>query len=204
MDCSPQGPSVHGILQARIMEVGCHALLQGIFLIQGSNPCLLHLLHWLVSSFPLAPSGKPTWEDISGGRNSADCCGTRSDAFISALMGPHVGHLTRLRTSVSSSKSQSLSEPIRKDPTLNILRYATANAFPTLVFRVYCVWVLLVRSTSEILNSRNKGACKQTDSLREYSSCLLPAGSEAPRHWETEPWEPSTASLITQGELDTG
>ena len=26
--------------------VGCHALLQGIFLIQGLNQCLLHLLHW--------------------------------------------------------------------------------------------------------------------------------------------------------------
>ena len=30
--------------------VGCHALLQGIFLIQGSNPCLLQLLHcrWIL------------------------------------------------------------------------------------------------------------------------------------------------------------
>ena len=30
--------------------VGCHALLKGIFLMQGSNPCLLCLLHWKVSS----------------------------------------------------------------------------------------------------------------------------------------------------------
>ena len=30
--------------------VGCHALLQGIFLTQGSNPCLLGLLHcrWIL------------------------------------------------------------------------------------------------------------------------------------------------------------
>ena len=35
--------------------VDCHALLQGIFPIQGSNPCLLRLLHWKVSSSPLAP-----------------------------------------------------------------------------------------------------------------------------------------------------
>ena len=27
-------------------RMGCHFLLQGIFLIQGSNPCLLYLLHW--------------------------------------------------------------------------------------------------------------------------------------------------------------
>ena len=32
MDWSPPGPSVHGILQARILEWGCHALLQETFL----------------------------------------------------------------------------------------------------------------------------------------------------------------------------
>ena len=39
--------------------MGCHALLQGIFPTQGSNPCLLHLLHWQPGSLPLVPSGKP-------------------------------------------------------------------------------------------------------------------------------------------------
>ena len=39
------------------MGVGCHALLQGIFLTQGSNLCLLRLLHWQVDSLPLAPLG---------------------------------------------------------------------------------------------------------------------------------------------------
>ena len=39
--------------------VGCHALLQGIFLTQESNPCLFHLLHWQVGSLPLVPPGKP-------------------------------------------------------------------------------------------------------------------------------------------------
>ena len=38
--------------------VGCHALLQGIFPTQGSNPDLLCLLHWQVGSLPLAPPGK--------------------------------------------------------------------------------------------------------------------------------------------------
>ena len=33
--------------------------LQGIFLTQGSNSCLLHLLHWQVDSSPPALSGKP-------------------------------------------------------------------------------------------------------------------------------------------------
>ena len=39
--------------------VGCHALLQGISLTQGSNPHLLHLLHWQAGSLPLVPPGKP-------------------------------------------------------------------------------------------------------------------------------------------------
>ena len=39
--------------------VGCHTLLQGIFLTQGLNPCLLCLLHWQVGCLPLAPPGKP-------------------------------------------------------------------------------------------------------------------------------------------------
>ena len=39
--------------------VGCHALLQGIFLTQGFNPCLLRLLHLQEGSWPPVPSGKP-------------------------------------------------------------------------------------------------------------------------------------------------
>ena len=39
--------------------VGCHALLQGIFPIQGLNPYLLCLLHWQEGSSPLIPPAKP-------------------------------------------------------------------------------------------------------------------------------------------------
>ena len=58
VDCSPPGSSAHEILQARITGVGGHALLQGIFPTQGSNPNLLWLLHWRESSLPLAPPGR--------------------------------------------------------------------------------------------------------------------------------------------------
>ena len=37
---------MHGIFQARNIRDGCHFLLQGIFLIQGQNLCLLCLLHY--------------------------------------------------------------------------------------------------------------------------------------------------------------
>ena len=53
MDCSPPGSSVHDF-PGKNTGVGCHFLLQGIFLTQGSN---LHLLSWQADSFPLS-----TWE----------------------------------------------------------------------------------------------------------------------------------------------
>ena len=42
MGCSPPGSSVHGISSGKNTGVGCHFLLQGIFLTQGLNLSLLH------------------------------------------------------------------------------------------------------------------------------------------------------------------
>ena len=55
MDHSPPDFSVHGILQARMVE---WVPSPGIFLTQELNLCLLHLLHWQAGSLPLAPLGK--------------------------------------------------------------------------------------------------------------------------------------------------
>ena len=53
MDCSLPGSSIHGDSPGKNIEVGCHALLQGIFPTQGLNPhlppcrwILYHLNHW--------------------------------------------------------------------------------------------------------------------------------------------------------------
>ena len=54
MNCIPRGSSVHGIFPDKNTGVGCHLLLQEIFLTQGSN---LRLLHWQVDSFPLSHQG---------------------------------------------------------------------------------------------------------------------------------------------------
>ena len=45
MGCSPTSCSVHGDSPAKNTGVGCHALLQGTFPTQGSNLCLLWLVH---------------------------------------------------------------------------------------------------------------------------------------------------------------
>ena len=56
MDCSPPGSSVHGDSPGKNTGVGCHALLQGIFPTQGSNP---HLLHCRRILYRLSLQGSP-------------------------------------------------------------------------------------------------------------------------------------------------
>ncbi|CAI9161399.1 unnamed protein product [Rangifer tarandus platyrhynchus] len=55
MDRSPPGSSVHGDSLGKKNGVGCHALFQGVFPTQGSNPLLLCLLPWQTGSLPLVP-----------------------------------------------------------------------------------------------------------------------------------------------------
>ena len=43
----------------------CHHLLQGLFLTQGWDLCLLRLLHWQVGSLPLVPPGFIKWLSLS-------------------------------------------------------------------------------------------------------------------------------------------
>ena len=58
MDYSPPGLSVQWDSPSKNTGVGCHALLQGIFPTQGSNPHILYLLHWKAGSLALGPPGK--------------------------------------------------------------------------------------------------------------------------------------------------
>ena len=59
-DCSPPGSSVHGILQARILEWVAYFLLQGIVPTQGLNLHPISLLHWQAGSLPLGLPGEPS------------------------------------------------------------------------------------------------------------------------------------------------
>ena len=59
MDCSLPSSFVHGNSPGKTTGVGCHALLQGIFPIQGLNPCLVYAA--LVGGFFTTSS---TWEAL--------------------------------------------------------------------------------------------------------------------------------------------
>ena len=79
MDCNLSGSSVHGDSPGKNIEVGCHNLLQGVFLTQGSNPDLhcrwiLHrlrhersprILEWVAYSFSRGSSRPRNWTRVS-------------------------------------------------------------------------------------------------------------------------------------------
>ena len=55
MDHSLPGSSVHRILQSTRLKWIAISFLLGIFLTQGSNPCLISLLHWQEGPLRLTP-----------------------------------------------------------------------------------------------------------------------------------------------------
>ena len=60
-----QVPLSMGFSRQEWAGVGCHGHLQGLFLTQGLNSCLLCLLHWQVGSLSLAPPRKSTaWYEV--------------------------------------------------------------------------------------------------------------------------------------------
>ena len=58
LDCVTHQAPLSMEFSRRDAGVGSNFLLQGIFPTQGSNPHLLHLLHWQAGSLPLVPTGK--------------------------------------------------------------------------------------------------------------------------------------------------
>ena len=62
LDCSLLGSSVHGDSPGKNTGVGCHALLQGVFLTQGSNLGLLHCRQRRIL-YHLSHQGKPSGQN---------------------------------------------------------------------------------------------------------------------------------------------
>ena len=75
-------------------EVGCHFLLQGIFLTQGSNLRLLRFLHWQAGSLPLVPPGKL----LTAAAKSLQSCPTLCDPIDGSPPGSPVPEILQART----------------------------------------------------------------------------------------------------------
>ena len=81
MDCSLPGSSVHGDIPGKNTGVGCHALLQGIFPTQGSNPGL----HCRQTLYQLSYKGSPNQVH----------CNIKQKVFFLMLL-PWVQHTMRI------------------------------------------------------------------------------------------------------------
>ena len=62
MDCHPPGSSVHDIFPSKNIGLGCHFLLQGIFLTQRLNPHLMH--RWLDFLTTVLPGKPPLLSEV--------------------------------------------------------------------------------------------------------------------------------------------
>ena len=71
-------------------RMGCHFLLQRIFLTQGANPRLLWLLHWQADSLPLSHLGETKFAEPHKGMESevAQLCQILCDPWTVACQAP--------------------------------------------------------------------------------------------------------------------
>ena len=84
MDYNPPGSFVHGDSPGKNTGVSCHALLQGIFPAQGSNPSLPHC-RWIL--YHLNHQGRPRileWVEYSFSRGSSQ---PRNQTGVSCIVG---------------------------------------------------------------------------------------------------------------------
>ena len=84
MDYSPPDFSVHGDSPGKNTGVGCHALLQGIFSTQGSNPGLPHCRQIL---YQLSCKGSPTVLEWIAYPFSRGCSQPRNRTRVSCIAG---------------------------------------------------------------------------------------------------------------------
>ena len=93
LDCSPPGSSVYGDSPGNNIGVSCYALLQGIFLTQGSNPTLLRLLHQQESRYTAqAQLAKLEGNTDSASGFSERLCHGLSTSAISEATGNLTSH----------------------------------------------------------------------------------------------------------------
>ena len=92
--------------------VGCHFVLQEIFPIQGSNPCLLHLLHWQADSLPLRYLGSPNQIACMHAKSLQSCL-TLCDPMDHSLPGSSAHGILQARywSGLSWPPPRELSDP---------------------------------------------------------------------------------------------
>ena len=105
--------------------MGCHFLLQGIFLTRGSNPCLLCLLHWQVDSLNTAPPA------AAAAAKSLQLCPTLCDPKEGSPPGSPVPGILQARTlegiAIAFSTAPHGNPQIRVDMDIDVLVEQTCH-----------------------------------------------------------------------------
>ena len=128
--------------------VGCHFLFQGIFLTQGSNQCLWHLLQWQADSLPLVPLNKLLIHQLLF---------TCPHAYVFPGSG-----------SAFQTKITQLSSPNTKVECENhVLQTSKLKYFDGLYFTLKDELFIHPKSTDGLLCSRHCLGC------RKYTSCWV-------------------------------
>ena len=150
MDCSLWSSSVHGDSPGKNTGAGCHALLQGILPIQGSNPGLLHsgrfFIVWDTRAFQngLLLGHKKEWNDdiCSNMDGPRDCHtkGSKSEKDTAATAKSFQSRLT-LCDPIEGSPRGSTVPGILQARTLDWVAIAFSNAWK---------WKVKVKSLSRV------------------------------------------------------
>ena len=98
MNCSPPGFSVCGVSQARIWEWIAMPFSRDSSWPQGSNLCLLCLLHWQAGSLPLVPPGKPPSPLGQSVHSHSDPVGSQELVFVPSNYKMPCGESQHLNT----------------------------------------------------------------------------------------------------------
>ena len=126
-DCSLPGSSVHGFPR----QEHWNAFLfppPGIFPTQGSNLCLLHLLHWQVDSLPLSHLGNPR-NKLLGFRWGKEVDGNLlPGVLLASFQSRHFCPLSKLACDRVSDRerSVSLAQRLRKSLPFSLLTSTVA------------------------------------------------------------------------------
>ena len=89
--------------------MGCHALIQGFFPTQASNPCLSCLLHWQACSLPLVPSGSQANPSLKAGRHSKHL-----ELFLLSSMCNKMTDCASLAAQMVKKKKKNLPQMVKK------------------------------------------------------------------------------------------
>ena len=138
--------------------MGCHFLLQGIFLTQGMNPHLLYLLHWQVECFTTATPGMPPHPVLGRGAQ-----------YKTLNIKEWVNEWVRL----PSGSQKNYGQPVLYQPVvINISSFPVTPTALDLLWKTFINHILEIPYSSQAKLSHVRGLQKSPSCLSNMVSCL--------------------------------